>query len=108
MEVAAAGGEEMPGDRGEHEWGEGEDEPGGERRRDVEGRGRRGGDDEEAVHPPGGAQEREEAEAQVVEGGAFHEPTVRFRKRLRTPRWVGSIRDVRTAWRGMTRRSPPT
>lgn len=103
-EAAAAGGEEVPRHRGEDEGGEGEDQPGGEGRRDVEGGGRGGGDDEEAVDPPGGAEEGEGAEAEVVEWRPFHAATVRFRNPFRTPRWVGSIRDVRTAVGGMTRR----
>ena len=56
----------------------------------VERGGRRGRDDEEAVDPPGGAEERERAEAEVVErcGGAVHAGTMRFRKRLGTPHRV--------------------
>jgi hypothetical protein len=96
-EAAAAGGEEVPRHGGEDERGEGEDQPGGEGRRDVEGGGRGRRDDEEAVDPPGGAEEGEGAEAEVVERCLLHAPTVRFRNPLRTPRWVGSTRDVRTA-----------
>jgi hypothetical protein len=98
-EGAPASGEELPCDRGEHEGGEREDEPRGERRAHVERGGRRGRDDQEAVDPPGGPEERDRAETDVVErcGGAVHAGTMRFRKPVGTPHRWSAIRDVRTA-----------